>query len=200
MKKDLRHLRPLFVLAILGLCIAGCTNVDNEIKKSTKEIRLDSIISTPLINYNPLSEPGSTNFNPTDRLAINNLIQAYALTYDNYNIAAWLNLFTQDAVFVVGIPGEPAIEQSGETFRKFWLERGEQFKTSGNKRRHLMSNLVFMEENDTVAHVSIAGLLVNVKDKSELSVISPLNYEGWFVKGKGVWKIKRWHDFPDRKF
>jgi hypothetical protein len=200
MIKNLMNLKSVFILALLGQFLASCSNVDNEIKKSKPKISFDSIVSTAIINYKPSNEPGSTNFNSNDRLAINNLIQTYSLTYDNYNIKEWLDLFTADAVFVVGLPGEPAIEQSGEMFRKFWLERGEQFKTSGNKRRHLMSNLVFIEENDSTAHLSITGLLVNVKDKFEMSVISPLNYEGWFLKKNGVWKIRRWHDFPDRKF
>lgn len=192
--------KSVFVLSFLGIGLASCSNVNNENKRTKTKIDLDNIISTPIENYKPVNEPGSTNFNSADRLAINNLIQTYALTYDNYNISEWLNLFTNDAVFVAGMPGEPAIEQSGEMFRKFWMERGEQFKLSGNKRRHLMSNIVFIEETDTSSHLSITGLLVNVKDKSEMSVISPLNYEGWFLKKNGIWKIKRWHDFPDRKF
>lgn len=198
--KDLMKMKSVFVLSFSWILLASCSNVDNETKKTKTKINFDNITSTPLENYKSSNNAGSTHFNATDRLAINNLIQTYALTYDNYNISEWLNLFTDDALFVVGIPGGPAIEQSGETFRKFWIERGEQFKLSGNKRRHLMSNLVFIEETDTSAHLSIIGLLVNVKDKSEMSVISPLNYEGWFLKKNGVWKIKRWHDFPDRKF
>jgi len=36
-----------------------------------------------------------------------------------------------------------------------------------------------------------------VKDAKTFSVLTSLNYEAWFEKVGGVWKIKTWHDFPE---
>ncbi|MFG1362261.1 nuclear transport factor 2 family protein [Xanthobacter versatilis] len=142
-------------------------------------------------------ESGSTGFSAVDRLAIENLIWAYSLAYDNGQADAWLGLFTDDAVFVAGVPGGPPVAFSGEGFRAFWRERMKAVAASGNVRRHLMSNMVFIDQSDAAAHVSVVGLLANTSDGRTFSVVSSLNYEGWLVKGADGWKIARWHDFPD---
>jgi ketosteroid isomerase-like protein len=151
----------------------------------------------PLNSYTATKAAGHTDFSVTDRAAISNLIQAYALAYDNFDADAWFGLFTSDAIFVVGVPGAPPVVQSGDAFRKFWRDRLTHFKSTGNQRRHLMSNITFLDQSSTTAHASIAGLLTNVEDRKRFTVATSLNYEAWFVKVDGVWKIKRWHDFPD---
>ena len=119
------------------------------------------------------------------------------MAYDTFNADAWFNLFTPDAVFVVGVPGKEPIVQTGEAFRTFWRDRLGNFKASGNQRRHLMSNITFLDQTDKAAHVSILGLLTNVQDGRTFTAVTSLNYEAWFEKTDGIWKIKRWHDLPD---
>ncbi|MDY6995357.1 MAG: nuclear transport factor 2 family protein [Actinomycetota bacterium] len=140
---------------------------------------------------------GRTDFDCRDRLAIRHLVDTYALAYDNYQADTWFELFTDDAVFAVGVPGQAPIEQSGNEFRSFWRDRMAAFSHAGNQRRHLMSNIVFLEQTATTAHVSVAGLLTNTAHGTTFSAVAALNYEGWFVKRGDVWKISRWHDFPD---
>ncbi|CAN5296740.1 hypothetical protein BH09ACT8_BH09ACT8_21340 [soil metagenome] len=140
---------------------------------------------------------GRTDFDCLDRLAVKNLVDTYALAYDNYLAEAWFDLFTDDAVFVVGVPGQAPLEQRGEAFRSFWRERMSAFSNSGNQRRHLMSNIVFLEQTETAVRASVVGLLTNTASGRAFSPVATLNYEGWFVKQNGVWKISRWHDFPD---
>ena len=156
-----------------------------------------SVAPAALESYRSSTPAGSTDFNAADRLAIINLVKVYALTYDNYEIDKWLSLFTDKAVFVAGVPGQKPLVQSGKTFREFWKQRGAAFEKSGNKRRHLISNVVFLDQTSQTAHISAVGLLMNTKNGAEVSVLTPLNYEGWFVKHDGVWKIEKWHDFPD---
>ena len=74
------------------------------------------------------------------------------------------------------------------------------FSSSGNLRRHLMSNILFLDQTADTAHVSVVGLLTNTKNGQSFSDVTSLNYEGWLVKGKDGWKIQRWHDFPDAAF
>ena len=155
---------------------------------------------TALRTYAPKSNPGATDFDVTDRAAIANLLAAYSFAYDNYEAEAWLSLFTSDVVFVAGEPGDPTLSFSGDGFRSFWTERMKEFRTSGEQRRHLMANILFLEQTADTAHVSVGGLLTNAKDGKTFSAVSSLNYEGWLVKGADGWKIKRWHDFPDTAF
>ncbi|MEG6509974.1 nuclear transport factor 2 family protein [Methyloligella sp. 2.7D] len=151
----------------------------------------------PLRTYAPKENPGHGDFDAADRAAIENLLYAYSFAYDNYEAEAWLDLFTDDAVFVAGTPGQPAVSFTGEGFRKFWTARMKAFAKSGNQRRHLMSNILFLDQTKDTAHVSVAGLLTNAHDGKNFSPVTSLNYEGWLVKGPEGWKIKRWHDMPD---
>lgn len=151
----------------------------------------------PLRSFATSGAAGRTDFDCLDRLAVKNLVDTYALAYDNYQAESWFDLFTDDAVFVVGIPGQPPVEQSGEAFRSFWRDRMSTFSSSGNQRRHLMSNIVFLEQTGTTVHASVVGLLTNTANGRAFAPMAALNYEGWFVKTNGIWKISRWHDFPD---
>lgn len=150
-----------------------------------------------LTTYAPDSNPGRTDFNVADRAAIANLIHAYAFAYDNAEAATWFSLFTDDAVFVAGQPGQEPVAFTGDGFHTFWTDRLKTFTTSGDLRRHLMSNILFLEETEDSAHVSVGGLLTNAKDGKVFDAVTSLNYEGWLVKGDDGWKIRRWHDFPD---
>lgn len=151
----------------------------------------------PLRTYPTGSAEGKTTFSVINRLAIRNLIDSYALAFDNYDADAWFRLFTPDAVFAVGTSCAPHRIQSGEAFHTFWRDRIATFKRNKDQRRHLMSNVTFLEETDTSAHVSIVGLLTNARNEQQFTVVTTLNYEGWFVKNGGEWKIRRWHDYPD---
>jgi hypothetical protein len=151
----------------------------------------------PLRAYPRASAEGKTTFSVANRLAIRNLIDSYALAFDNYDADAWFRLFTPDAVFAVGTSCAPHLVQSGEAFYTFWRDRIATFKRNKDQRRHLMSNVTFIEETESSAHVSIVGLLTNARNEQEFSVVTTLNYEGWFVKAGNEWKIRRWHDYPD---
>ena len=143
---------------------------------------------------------GATNFNVTDRVALTQLIHAYAIEVDRFNIDGWFALFTDDAVFSVGMPGMTPVEQTGESSRSFWRKRFGDFERSGNRRKHLISNIMFIEQTDSTAHAVISGLITNAKDGKTFSVVSGVDYEGWFVKKDGVWLINRWNDRPDVNF
>ena len=74
------------------------------------------------------------------------------------------------------------------------------FATSGNMRRHLMSNMLFLDQTADTAHVSVVGLLTNAKDGKTFSAVSSLNYEGWLTKGPQGWKSSSAGiDFPDSR-
>jgi len=153
------------------------------------------------VSAKPETAAGRTDFNATDRLAILNLIHAYAVEVDRLNLDAWFDLFTRDAIFVDRVPGKADEEQSGEEFHKFGRQRFGSLKAGGNQRGHLISNIVFVEQTEDTAHTVMEALLTNTKDGKILRAVPGINYEGWFVKSKGgVWKIKRWIDAADVNF
>lgn len=141
---------------------------------------------------------GRTDFNTADRLAIINLIDAYAINFDNQNLDEWFELFTPDAKFIVRAPGwEPKDQTMGEEFKEFWRQRVEQFKRDGHQRRRVISNVVFLEEGVDTAHTIMAAILTNTTGGKTFTVVTSISYEGRFVKSDGVWKIQEWHDILD---
>ncbi|WP_158966885.1 nuclear transport factor 2 family protein [Chachezhania sediminis] len=153
--------------------------------------------SKPLLGYTLTGPAGATDFDAADRLAIANVLYAYSFFYDNAQADPWFALFTDDCTFVAGVPGEGALSFTGEGFRTFWRARMKDFATSGQKRRHLMPNILVLEQTPTTAHITVQGLLTNTTEGTAFTAVGSLNYEGWLVKQDGVWKIDRWHDFPD---
>ena len=153
----------------------------------------------PLSSYPSTQPAGRTLFNVASRLGILNLISAYALALDNSDADAWFKLFADDAVFTAGNPGEPPVVLTGEEFRKTWRDRIEALKKMGIRRRHLLSNVVLLEDTPTKAHVSVVGLLTETQDEKAFKPLATLNDEAWLINQNGDWKIQRWNDFPDSR-
>ncbi|MET1082444.1 MAG: nuclear transport factor 2 family protein [Burkholderiales bacterium] len=154
-------------------------------------------IAQPQVPFKvPAFAAGKTDFDVADRLALTNLISAYSIQVDTFNLDAWFDLFTADAVFVAREAGRPQVELGGDKFREFTRERFTAFGKTGNDRRHLISTILFVEQTKDTAHAVMFGLLTNVKDAKTFTAVTNLNYEGWFVKTNGVWKITRWVDAP----
>lgn len=195
----MRHLSALSLALFLSVTSLAAVAPAAAETALPKEAKIDKTAKA-LKTFAPTVNPGHTDFDAADRAAIANLLYAYSFAYDNYEADAWFELFTPEVYFVAGMPGTPSLSFQGDDFRKFWRQRMADFKTSGNQRRHLMSNILFLDQTETTAHISVAGLLTNVKDGKTASFVSSLNYEGWLVKGEDGWKIKRWHDFPDAAF
>ncbi len=157
----------------------------------------DAQTAGPLLSYPSAAPAGRTIFNVANRLAILNLVSAYALALDNSDADAWFKLFTDDAVFAAGTPDAPPVVLSGAEFRKSLSDRIEALKTAGARRRHLMSNVVILEETPTKAHINVVGLLTITEGDKTFKPVATFNDEGWLVNQNGEWKIQRWSDFPD---
>jgi 3-phenylpropionate/cinnamic acid dioxygenase small subunit len=169
--------------AIFTVLIAGGAAMNNAFSQAEPTEKVPAVVA------------GQTGFDPVDRLAIINLISAYSVQLDTFNLDAWFALFTDDAVFVVRDGGNQ-FELSGDKFRAEVRERFTAFQRTGNVRRHLISTTLFVEQTRDTAHTVSFGLLTNVKDGKTFSAVTNLNYEGWYVKRDGVWKIQRWIDAP----
>jgi hypothetical protein len=151
----------------------------------------------PLQSYSSTLPAGRTLFNVASRLGILNLVSAYALALDNSDAEAWFRLFADEAVFVDGTGGGPPVALSGTELRKHFSERVEALRKAGVKQRHLLSDVVLLEETPTKAHISVVGLLATTQDGKAFKAVAALNDEAWLVNVNGEWKIARWNDFSD---
>lgn len=137
------------------------------------------------------SPAGKTEFNVADRLAIQNVISSHFLNLDSSQIDAWIANYAEEATFVAVIAGK-RYESPRPVFEKFFRERFRKFRENGDQRRHLVSNILFVDQSDEAAHIEANGLLLTTNRGGKPELVGGLTYEGWFVKREGVWKIKKW--------
>ncbi len=137
-------------------------------------------------------KPGDPNFDAADRLAIIAVVHAYSRFVDNGEYDKYFSLFVDDVVFQFG-----DTEQSGADFRAKLRKRFENFAAQGFQRRHLMCNVMFLEQTSTTARIAVDALLANIENKTKFSTVTTIVYEGLFEKRDGVWMITRWKDSPD---
>ena len=98
---------------------------------------------------------GDPNFNVADRIALNDVIDAYGIYWDTNNLDGYLSLFTDDAIGV-------SYNSNGE---KFTYPIKDEIQIANNKermiyfidnkiqRRHMMSNTMFIELTENFAHL-----------------------------------------------
>lgn len=121
--------------------------------------------------------PGDPNISVSDRLAIKDVMNAYAFYWDNSDLENFFGLFTVEAV--------------NNMSRESASERLDYFKSNGLQRRHLMANTHFLEQNDSTAYIKQYTLLTSTKNEKELNPISTIVYDVWLIKVDGIWKISK---------
>lgn len=142
-------------------------------------------------------DAGQTKFDDSDRLAILNVVNAYAVRVDYYPLDDWFDLFTDDIEYVLQTPGgEQTPLQGKEAVRQFWEGMFANAEKQGNKLKVSISSITFVEESDSSAHVMTTGFLSTV-NSGTFTLLTSLKYEGWLVKHDHIWKIKKWIDAPD---
>lgn len=151
------------------------------------------------------AHPGSSDFDAEDRLAIQNLIHAYAFHWDSRNVEAFLSLFSDDAVSLTFAP-EP--REIGKIKDKSAVARANQraafFQKNQLQRRHIMSSTFFLNQTSNTAQVIQYCLLVTTDQSANLKassndaaealiqseIVSPIVYRFAFAKQDGTWRIK----------
>jgi 3-phenylpropionate/cinnamic acid dioxygenase small subunit len=121
--------------------------------------------------------PGDTNISVSDRLAIKDVMNAYAFYWDSSDLENFFGLFTDEAV--------------NKMNKERASERSDYFKSNGLQRRHLMANTHFLEQNDSTAYIKQYTLLTSTKNEKELNPISTIVYDVWLIKVNGIWKISK---------
>lgn len=134
---------------------------------------------------------GDPNFNIADRIAINDVIDAYGIYWDTNNLDGYLSLFTDDAIgvgynsngekFTYPIKDEIQIVNNNE--------RMDYFMDNKIQRRHMMSNTLFIELTENYAHLKKYMTLLTTNDNLRTEIVSPVFYDYKFKKIDGIWKI-----------
>jgi hypothetical protein len=134
---------------------------------------------------------GDSNFNVADRMAINDVIDAYGIYWDTNNLDGFLSLFTDDALGVIyGSDGKKMTYLiKDEAQRAISEERMEFFKINKMQRRHMMSNTMLIELTDDSAHLQKYMTLLTTNNNSKTEIVSPIFYDFKFKKIDGIWKI-----------
>ena len=134
---------------------------------------------------------GYPNFNIADRIAINDVIDAYGIYWDTNNLDGYLSLFTDDAIGV-------GYNSNGEKFTypikdEIQIvnnqERMDYFLENKMQRRHMMSNTLFIELTENYAHLKKYMTLLTTNDNLRTEIVSPVFYDYKFKKIEGIWKI-----------
>jgi hypothetical protein len=149
--------------------------------------------------------PGSLDFDSKDRLAIQNLIHAYAVLWDSGDIENFVPLFTDDAISVRYSSGQKEVSLIKDPSAiKSARERTAFFKKNQMQRRHMMSSTYFLEQTSDSAEVIQYCLLMTTDSTSNIKasamnalgavtqskLVSPIVYNFTFVKRGQHWKIK----------
>jgi len=134
---------------------------------------------------------GDPNFNVADRMAINDVIDAYGIFWDTNNLDGYLSLFTDNALGVIyGSDGKKmSYLIKNEAQRAINEERMKFFKINKMQRRHMMSNTMLIELTDNSAHLKKYMTLLTTNNNSETEIVSPIFYDFKFKKIDGIWKI-----------
>ena len=134
---------------------------------------------------------GDTNFNVADRIAINDVIDAYGIYWDTNNLDGYLSLFTDDAIGVsYNSNGEKltySIKDEIQIVNN--NERMDYFMDNKMQRRHMMSNTLFIELTESFAHLKKYMTLLTTNDNLKTEIVSPVFYDYKLKKIEGIWRI-----------
>ncbi|MAV79001.1 MAG: hypothetical protein CMC22_02120 [Flavobacteriaceae bacterium] len=134
---------------------------------------------------------GDSNFNVADRMAINDVIDAYGIYWDTNNLDGYLSLFTDNALGVIyGSDGKKTTYLiKDEVQRAVNEERMEYFKIKKMQRRHMTSNTMLIELTVDSAHLKKYMILLTTNNNSKTQIVSPVFYDFKLKKIDGIWKI-----------
>tara|TARA_B100000686_G_C16705495_1_gene925990 strand:- start:116 stop:658 length:543 start_codon:yes stop_codon:yes gene_type:complete len=145
----------------------------------------------PLVSFGQDKlQPGNTDFNSLDRIAINDVIDAYGIYWDNNDLESYLSLYSDDAIGVTYKPNgervEVGIKNEYSTIAK---DRMSFFERNKMQRRKMMSNKLFIELTEDYAHLHQYMTLLTTNNNLQTEIVSSVLYIFKLKKINHVWKI-----------
>ena len=131
---------------------------------------------------------GNTDFNPVDRIAVKNVIDAYGVYWDTNQLDKWLSLFTDDAIDSRITDNKESISKI-KANSKMYQERMSYFIKNKMQRRHMMANTLFTNQTNSSVDVEQYMMLITTNSNSNTEIVTPIFYKFRFEKNDGIWKI-----------
>ena len=131
---------------------------------------------------------GNTDFNPVDRIAVKNVIDAYGVYWDTNQLDKWLSLFTDDAIDSRITDNKESISKT-KANSKMYQERMSYFIKNKMQRRHMMANTLFTNQTNSSVDVEQYMMLITTNSNSNTEIVTPIFYKFRFEKNDGIWKI-----------
>jgi uncharacterized protein (TIGR02246 family) len=126
-----------------------------------------------------------------DRLAIQEVIARYSYTYDSKDSEAFAQLFVEDGVFEVIVPGEssPTVRLSSRTAIREWAAQRHQLN-AGSQARHYQSGVLFDELTGDTATTRTMLLLTrqNAPDAAPILHLTGVYHDKWRKTREG-WRF-----------
>ena len=181
----------LFTILLINVVIGQQLDLNNIRIDDVKNLLGNVLAKEEKNKTNWSGKIGDANFNVADRMAINDVIDAYGIYWDTNNLDGFLSLFTDDALGVVyGSDGKKmSYLIKDEAQRAISEERMKFFKINKMQRRHMMSNTMLIELTDDSAHLKKYMMLLTTNNNSKTEIVSPIFYDFKLKKIDGIWKI-----------
>jgi len=134
---------------------------------------------------------GAWRFDAADRLAIINLLGAYAYTYDQDRLDDFRGLFTESPELVLLHEGQ-VLSAEIDTVMSLLKARKAAFKADHNQRRHALNSFWFTSQSAIAAtghcHMQVFAIRAGGPPSPDLTVC----YDFTAAKRDGVWRLSRW--------
>ena len=181
----------LFTILLINVVIGQQLDLNNIRIDDVKNLLGNVLAKEEKNKTNWSGKIGDANFNVADRMAINDVIDAYGIYWDTNNLDGYLSLFTDDALGVIyGSDGKKmSYLIKDEAQRAISEERMKFFKINKMQRRHMMSNTMLIELTDDSAHLKKYMMLLTTNNNSKTEIVSPIFYDFKLKKIDGIWKI-----------
>ena len=181
----------LFTILLINVVIGQQLDLNNIRIDNVKNLLGNVLGKEEKNKTNWSGKIGDANFNVADRMAINDVIDAYGIYWDTNNLDGFLSLFTDDALGVIyGSDGKKmSYLIKDEAQRAISEERMKFFKINKMQRRHMMSNTMLIELTDDSAHLKKYMMLLTTNNNSKTEIVSPIFYDFKLKKIDGIWKI-----------
>ena len=126
-----------------------------------------------------------------DKLAIQEMIARYSYAYDSKDAKAVAELFVEDGIFEVIVPGDsrPTVRLSSRAAICEWAKKRHQLNAS-SQARHYQSGLIFDELTTDMARSRTMLLLTRqtAPDALPLVILTGVYHDKWCQTGEG-WRL-----------
>lgn len=128
---------------------------------------------------------------PVDRGAIEDVLNRYAIAYDENDMSTLANCFTQDAVMSLRVQDGDLIGPFEGRDAIVQLMR-DSLASQTDQRRHIVTNAVVRSADGSAVSVESYLTLISVEGKT-LTVLSTARYEDRLVRDGGAWRFSKRH-------